>query len=110
MSAGARRLFCPGERGIEAEPVIDPAIVQKYERQRVPRYTSYPTAPHFHAGVGEAAYRAWLAGLASDTKLSLYLHVPFCRSLCWYCGCHTKIPGHDEPILRYLDALWREIA
>ncbi|HWU54210.1 MAG TPA: hypothetical protein VN175_01830, partial [Rhizomicrobium sp.] len=54
---------------------------------RVPRYTSYPTAPHFHPGIDQAVYRRWLAEIAADTPLSLYLHIPFCDTLCWFCGC-----------------------
>lgn len=84
--------------------------VLKYLSERIPRYTSYPTAPHFSPAVGATLYRSWLQALPGDSRLSLYLHVPFCRSLCWYCGCHTKVPGHREPIDRYVAQLEREIA
>jgi coproporphyrinogen III oxidase-like Fe-S oxidoreductase len=53
----------------------------------VPRYTSYPTAPHFSAAVGPKSYAEWLAQLPDAAKLSLYLHVPYCHALCLYCGC-----------------------
>lgn len=76
---------------------------------RVPRYTSYPTAPHFHAGVDAETYRTWLAALPQDAAVSLYLHIPFCDSLCWFCGCHTKIVNHYGPVRRYCDDLIREI-
>lgn len=82
----------------------------KYLGERIPRYTSYPTAPHFSPAVGPALYRSWLRALPDDARLSLYLHVPFCRSLCWYCGCHTSVPGHRDPIDRYMVMLRREIA
>lgn len=84
-------------------------LLAKYD-QRVPRYTSYPTAPHLTASVGAAAYRHWLAELDPELPLSLYIHVPFCDSLCWFCGCHTKIVLRYEPVARYLDLLRREIA
>ncbi|MGQ0589978.1 MAG: oxygen-independent coproporphyrinogen III oxidase [Sphingosinicella sp.] len=89
---------------------MKPEIVQRYGDRNLPRYTSYPTAPHFSGAVGEADYRAWLAGIDPDTALSLYLHVPFCRSMCWYCGCHTTVTAREAPVTRYLDALSREIA
>jgi oxygen-independent coproporphyrinogen III oxidase len=76
----------------------------------VPRYTSYPTAPNFSAAVDANVYRAWLAGLPGDATLSLYLHVPFCRELCHYCGCHTKATLRDEPIEAYAQRLVEEIA
>lgn len=82
---------------------------QRYAARSVPRYTSYPTAPHFHAGVTGSTYRDWLAGLPADTPLSLYLHVPYCRVICNYCGCHTKAARRDEPLLDYTDALLAEI-
>jgi oxygen-independent coproporphyrinogen-3 oxidase len=75
----------------------------------VPRYTSYPTAPHFHAGIGEAAYSSWLNSLDPAAGLSLYLHVPFCDRLCWFCGCHTKQVRRYEPVKNYVDALESEI-
>jgi oxygen-independent coproporphyrinogen-3 oxidase len=87
---------------------MEPKILEKYESRRVPRYTSYPTSPHFRP-VDEATYRDWLAAIPAGASLSFYLHVPFCHSLCWYCGCHTKIPGHYDPIARYLAALRDEI-
>src|SRR3546814_20352828 len=58
---------------------------------QAPRYTSYPTAPHFGAAVAEAVYRDWLAALPAATPLSLYLHIPFCHQLCWYCGCPPSV-------------------
>ena len=76
----------------------------------VPRYTSYPTAPNFSPAVNADVYRSWLAGLPTEAALSLYLHVPFCRELCHYCGCHTKATLRDEPIEAYAQRLVEEIA
>ena len=76
----------------------------------VPRYTSYPTAPNFSPAVDAEVYRSWLAGLPGEAALSLYLHVPFCRELCHYCGCHTKATLRDEPIIAYAQRLVDEIA
>lgn len=75
----------------------------------VPRYTSYPPATAFDAQVGPAQFAAWLGALGADEQISIYVHVPYCRQLCWYCGCHTKATKRDEPIARYVDALVHEI-
>lgn len=80
-----------------------------YFDERLPRYTSYPTAPHFTGEIGAESYGDWLQTLAPGTKASLYLHVPFCRSMCWYCGCHTTVALRDRPIVDYLSVLHREI-
>ncbi len=85
------------------------SILQKYGEARLPRYTSYPTAPRFSSAIGPVAYADWLAGLPHDEPVSLYLHLPFCRSMCWYCGCHTTITGRDQPITDYLGVLREEI-
>ncbi|HEV7368600.1 oxygen-independent coproporphyrinogen III oxidase [Arenibaculum sp.] len=85
-------------------------ILTRYAEQRLPRYTSYPTAPHFSEMVDARTYRRWLSQVPADAEASLYLHIPFCRSMCWYCGCHTTITRHDGPVLDYLDAMRREIA
>lgn len=77
---------------------------------QVPRYTSYPTAPHFSTAVDDATYRQWLEEIDRDTGLSLYLHVPFCTALCHYCGCHTKVVNRQEPIRSYGKLLEDEIA
>lgn len=89
-------------------PAPSPALVALAGRP-VPRYTSYPTAPHFHAGIDQATYRRWLGELSPCASLSLYLHVPFCAAMCAYCGCHTKVVKRDRPIAQYRDRLMREI-
>lgn len=76
----------------------------------VPRYTSYPTAPHFDTGVGPRETAAWISGLPSNAALSLYMHIPFCRSLCWYCGCATTVANTPQPVAAYLATLKAEIA
>ena len=78
--------------------------------QPVPRYTSYPTAPHFHDGIDGACYARWLGETDPHKPVSLYLHVPFCDRLCWFCGCHTKQVRRYDPVDDYLDALGEEIA
>ncbi len=78
--------------------------------ERVPRYTSYPTAPHFHAGVGADYYEVWLGALKAQHTLSLYFHIPYCRQLCWFCGCHTKVVNQYEPIANYMALLTQEVA
>jgi oxygen-independent coproporphyrinogen III oxidase len=80
-----------------------------YGEARLPRYTSYPTAPHFSPGVGAESYAEWLSAIPRHAAASLYLHVPFCRSMCWYCGCHTSVARRDEPIAIYESALRCEI-
>ncbi len=80
-----------------------------YREERLPRYTSYPTAPSFTDEVSAAVHGDWLASIANTAAGSLYLHVPFCRSMCWYCGCHTTVAQRDAPIADYLTVLRREI-
>ena len=90
-------------------PVMDiPTLIAKYDR-RVPRYTSYPTAPHFSAKTTPQDYAAWLRALPDDTPLSLYLHVPFCAALCLFCACHTTVVHRPEPLNAYADTLQAEI-
>ncbi|PDQ23081.1 oxygen-independent coproporphyrinogen III oxidase [Mesorhizobium sanjuanii] len=78
--------------------------------ENVPRYTSYPTAPHFHAGVDAAVQRGWLEAIEGGEEISLYLHIPYCDRLCWFCACHTKQTRHYEPVAAYLRSLHAEIA
>ncbi len=80
-----------------------------YSGRSAPRYTSYPTAPHFSPRVNDTVYRGWLAELAPDEKLSIYIHVPYCRELCWYCGCNTSAVRRDELLASYVDTLRHEI-
>jgi oxygen-independent coproporphyrinogen-3 oxidase len=84
-------------------------LAAKYDL-RVPRYTSYPTAPHFSAAIGAERYGQWLSRLAPDAQLSLYLHIAYCAEMCWFCGCHTKITKRYAPVADYMDCLGREIA
>jgi oxygen-independent coproporphyrinogen-3 oxidase len=82
---------------------------QAYAKQAVPRYTSYPTAPHFTSDVGSDDYAGWLSRLKADDPLSLYLHVPYCRALCWYCGCNMKLASKKSPISAYAKTLAEEV-
>jgi oxygen-independent coproporphyrinogen-3 oxidase len=86
-----------------------PPLFQKYASMAVPRYTSYPTVPHFDSGVGGRGYAGWLEALNPAEPVSLYLHVPFCRKICWYCGCNMKLASRYEPIADYVETLIREL-
>jgi oxygen-independent coproporphyrinogen III oxidase len=86
-----------------------PDLAVCYGQERLPRYTSYPTAPHFSFGIGRAQYADWLKAMPQRATASLYLHVPFCRQMCWYCGCHTTVAKRDEPIAVYEAALRCEV-
>lgn len=77
--------------------------------RQAPRYTSYPTAPHFGSEVGPALYRSWLAALDPSEAVSVYVHVPFCAELCLYCGCQMTVTRKHEPVAAYLDLLLREL-
>lgn len=93
--------------------VDDATLIARWDG-RLPRYTSYPTAVQFHPGITEATVRGWLSALPADEPLSLYLHIPFCRRMCWYCGCTTVVANGSAPIETYVEdliaeiALWRE--
>ncbi|MGR3792892.1 oxygen-independent coproporphyrinogen III oxidase [Vannielia sp. SX4] len=77
---------------------------------RVPRYTSYPTAPHFAGGVDGTRFTNWLRAIPENGQISLYIHVPFCRRLCWFCACRTQGTSSAEPVRAYLEVLKTEIA
>lgn len=83
-------------------------LINKYDL-RVPRYTSYPTAPHFNDSVSGEVYTRWLGELDPTTELSLYFHIPFCDEMCWFCGCYTKIVKRYDPVKDYLTALLAEV-
>lgn len=76
----------------------------------VPRYTSYPTAMEFADDVGADAYGRALDAVDAATPISLYIHIPFCEQICWYCGCNTGAAGRKQRLADYLVALQSEIA
>ena len=88
---------------------MTPRFLPKYALETVPRYTSYPPATGFGEIEGNALWTSWMQALPARPKISLYLHIPFCKTMCWYCGCNTTIPNKSERIERYLDALKTEI-
>ncbi len=84
-------------------------LIRKYDKAG-PRYTSYPTAPMFHTGVGATEYTQTLARVATDpAPLSLYVHIPFCNTVCYYCGCNKIVTKQYERAVPYLELLCREI-
>ena len=89
--------------------MIKREIFDRYAALQVPRYTSYPTAPHFLPTADDSVHLDWLREADAADPISLYLHVPFCRHMCWYCGCHTTVVRRDEPVTRYVSELAREI-
>ena len=86
---------------------MDRSLIAAYDKP-VPRYTSYPTAAQFSDKIGADDQTAWLRDLAGEFA-ALYVHVPFCRQLCWYCACHTMAMRSEGTLERYAWALLREL-
>jgi oxygen-independent coproporphyrinogen III oxidase len=76
---------------------------------RVPRYTSYPPANHFGDSVTDALHAQWIAAVPAGARVSLYLHIPYCRRLCWFCACRTQGTATDRPLVPYLGYLKAEL-
>lgn len=79
-------------------------------REAVPRYTSYPPATEFEAAFDPARHAAWLADVPPGQALSVYIHIPYCDRLCWFCGCTTKQTRRYDPVAAYLAVLHQEVA
>ncbi len=88
---------------------IPKSLLEKYD-VRGPRYTSYPPATHFHPIEQAALHKRWIERnrLTADPGISLYIHIPFCRTRCLFCGCHTFV-GRSDQTDPYVDALIREM-
>jgi oxygen-independent coproporphyrinogen III oxidase len=82
-------------------------LIARYDAH-APRYTSYPTAAQFTPAVGAADWGAWLSAAPLDRAVSLYLHIPFCKRLCWYCGCNTRAMNRVAAMSSYVDLLLKE--
>jgi len=99
----------------EPVPLLTEAMLHRLDRPG-PRYTSYPTADRFVEDFGPAAYTQALAQRASGATvggkppLSLYVHIPFCESVCYYCACNKVITRHHDKAADYLDVLTQEVA
>ena len=94
-----------------SELVIDPVLIRQYDVSG-PRYTSYPTADRFVEAFGDAELRQWLpkrniGGISQP--LSLYVHLPFCENICYYCGCNKVITRDHSRAAKYIRYLEREL-
>ena len=90
---------------------VDDLLIRRFDRSG-PRYTSYPTADRFHTGFDARAHAIWLDRrdrIEPDKPLSLYVHLPFCASVCYYCACNKVITKDHSRSGRYLDYLEKEI-
>ncbi|HWQ37223.1 MAG TPA: oxygen-independent coproporphyrinogen III oxidase [Burkholderiales bacterium] len=95
-----------------SELVIDPVLIRKYDIS-APRYTSYPTADRFVEAFGEQQFRSWLArrNIGSiNQPLSVYVHIPFCENICFYCGCNKVVTRDHRKSEKYIKYLLRELA
>lgn len=91
---------------------LNQSLIQRYDHAG-PRYTSYPTAKQFHGDVNDDDYKAWISASNEDpipATLSLYLHIPFCDTICYYCGCSKIVSKDKTKAPPYLDLLKKEIA
>jgi len=91
--------------------LFDKDLIRRYDRQG-PRYTSYPTAVQFSAAFGSADYRRHAAAsnaVPRPAPLSLYFHIPFCATVCYYCGCNKIVTKNRAHTVQYLDSLFREV-
>jgi oxygen-independent coproporphyrinogen-3 oxidase len=96
---------------MDQQVVFNTDLIKRYDVAG-PRYTSYPTAVQFIEGFDANVYRRFTTASNNELipkPLSLYVHLPFCRSLCYYCGCTKKVTRHEEQGVRYLELLDREI-
>ncbi len=89
--------------------ILNPERILAVHGESVPRYTSYPTAPHFRDGMGPEIFTEMLESLENATPVSVYIHIPFCDRLCWFCGCHTKQTLRHDPVVQYVRHLVAEI-
>jgi oxygen-independent coproporphyrinogen-3 oxidase len=90
---------------------FDADLIRRYD-QSGPRYTSYPTAAQFHGGITDSDYRKWAAHSNEDPiprPLSLYMHIPFCDTVCFYCACNKIVTGDHSRATPYLQHIYREI-
>lgn len=76
---------------------------------RVPRYTSYPPANHFQNVVGQRHQLEWLTSIEDGEDVSVYIHIPFCKRLCWFCACRTQGTQTMRPVDAYIDVVLQEI-
>src|SRR5690606_146235 len=108
---GRRPAAAAGCLPMDASLPFNAELLRRYDRPG-PRYTSYPTAPQFSNAFGEAQLREAAAASNGDPiprRLSLYVHVPFCVSPCFYCGCNRIITRDKSRAETYLARLYREI-
>lgn len=86
-----------------------PPAWRSHAARNLPRYTSYPTAVAFEPVVGEGEARSWPGATRADEAISAYVHVPFCRRLCWYCGCHTSVVHEYDRVRAFFQTLMRDV-
>ncbi len=88
--------------------MIDFKKFEKYSKPG-PRYTSYPTAPEFSTSFTQEDLKEYYKNQSDDRNLSLYIHMPFCRSACYFCGCNTIFTSKEDKKVRYVEYLKKEL-